>query len=214
MPVLSATATASASTMTKRHADDHEVGGVEHRLVERVVVQQLGVVVEPDGLTDERRAHVLAGQVREAHRRRTRAPGPTVKTRNSTKNGAAKPVRGQHLPSPDRRTGPATRGSGLAAVASGGHVSPCRRCWPCSSASFSARRRSCRRRLPARCRRSSVSGDLLPRGDRRRRLGVVELGTEHLEHRVGRELSGVPGALDGRQAADELVELLLRGFAA
>jgi hypothetical protein len=54
-----------------------------------------------------------------------------------------------------------------------------------------------------------LGSHLLPGGDRRRGLGVLELGAEHLQEGIGGELPGVPGLLDRRQASDQLEQLLL-----
>src|SRR5829696_4932226 len=52
-------------------------------------------------------------------------------------------------------------------------------------------------------------GDLLPSGHRGRGLGVLELGVEHLQQRVGGEGAALPGGLDGRQVLGGVVPALL-----
>src|SRR5918993_2418630 len=52
-------------------------------------------------------------------------------------------------------------------------------------------------------------GDLLPGGHRGRGLGVLELGVEHLQLRVGGDGAALPGGLDGWQVLGGVVPGLL-----
>ena len=154
----SATATARASAHRQRHADDHEVRRVERRLPERLVAEQLRVVLDPDQST-------ASGLRMSAERRSVKlitseaSTGPMVKTRNSARNGQREQVARRHLPPAAPVGAPARRWTARGRRRGhGGHVSCRSRCrWPCPRrlGERGLRRRSCRA-TPARSRRRAV----------------------------------------------------------